>query len=166
MDRSSPHMKSLRGSDRLAALPLIRPDLPRVRSCAAFTLMELMVVILVIAILVGLTIGTLGYVNRKGAESRAQAEVAALSAAIDSYKIEVGSYPAQADLFAELTGQGTVNTNKVYFEPTPSMGTNNRFIDPWGAPYNYNPAGQRNVGFFDLWAVPPKARDERDWIHN
>jgi hypothetical protein len=46
------------------------------------------------------------------------------------------------------------------------MVTNNRIIDPWGAPYNYTTNASRNVGFFDLWTVPPKARDESDWIHN
>ena len=133
---------------------------------SGFTLVELMVVVVVISILVGLTIGGLGYVNRKGAESRAQSEVAALSAAIDNYKLEVGQYPDEGDLFAELTGQGPVNTNKVYFEPTAVMGTNQQFVDPWGAPYNYNPEGERNPGFFDLWSVPPDAESEQDWIHN
>ena len=36
------------------------------------SLIELLVVVAIIAILAGLTLSTLGYVNRKGAESRAR----------------------------------------------------------------------------------------------
>jgi hypothetical protein len=48
------------------------------------------------------------------------------------------------------------------------MVTNNRFVDPYGQPYNYNtnPAEIRNVGFFDLYCVPPDAKSEADRIHN
>ncbi|MFM8887797.1 MAG: type II secretion system protein, partial [Chthoniobacterales bacterium] len=65
-----------------------------IRRADAFTLIELLVVVAIIAILAGLTLATLGNVNRKGAESRARSEVAALAAAIDAYKLEFGSYPA------------------------------------------------------------------------
>jgi hypothetical protein len=97
--------------------------------------------------------------------------VAALSAAVDNYKLDFGSYPAVTNLFRELTGQGPVNTNKVYFEPTPTMVmnknmTNGPFVDPWGARYQYKTNDLRNVGFFDLYTVPPDAVDEKDWIHN
>jgi len=140
------------------------------RRPGAFTLVELLATVAVIAVLAGLILGTLGYVNRKGAEGRAKAEVAALSAAIDSYKLDFGAYPAPSDLFKELTAQqGAVNTGKVYFEPRGSMATdmtNGPFLDPWGTPYNYRTNNLRNVGFFDLWAVPPNVKDESEWIHN
>jgi len=139
------------------------------RAGGAFTLVELLATVAVIAVLAGLVLGTLGYVNRKGAEGRAKAEVAALSAAIDSYKLDFGAYPAATNLFKELTAQGPVNTNKVYFEPRGSMATNmtnGPFLDPWGDPYKYRIENPRNIGFFDLWAVPPNVTNESDWIHN
>ena len=136
------------------------------RSPSAFTLIELLVVIAIIAILAGLTLGTLGYVNKKCAESRARAEVAALSAAIDAYKLEYGTYPAdQASLFNELLGKGTVNTNKLLFETTASMGTNTKFIDPWGDDYVYNTNATYNVGFFDLYSKAGTT-NTNNWIRN
>jgi general secretion pathway protein G len=141
-----------------------------VRRLGAFTLIELLVVVSIVAILAGLVLSTLGYVNRKGAASRAESEVAALSAAIESYKLDLGSYPDPRNLFGELTGEGDLNTNKVYFEPTPGMVNTNTsprtFQDPYGNPYNYSTNASRNVGFFDLWCVPPTATSESDWIHN
>jgi len=137
---------------------------------AAFTLIELLAVVALIGVLAGLTLAGLGYVQQKSAHSRAEAEVAALSAAIEGFKMDYGSYPdSSTSLLAELTGGAgaTVNTNrKVFFEVSPRMVTNNQIMDPWGAPYNYTTNASRNTGFFDLWTVPPKARDESDWIHN
>lgn len=143
------------------------------RRLEAFTMIELLVVIAIIAILAGLTLSTLGYVNKKGAESRARAEVAALSSAIDSFFADFGAYPASNNLFRELTGHSsaTINTNrKVYFEPTPTITTNmtnGPFIDPWGTAYNYNPTNpSRNRGFFDLWTTNNAPRDSTQWIYN
>jgi prepilin-type N-terminal cleavage/methylation domain-containing protein len=133
----------------------------------AFTLIELLIVVAIIAVLAGLTLGTMGFVNRKGAESRARAEVAALAAAIESYKLEFGVYPLDATtLYADLTGSGTLNKSKVFFEPPPGMATNGRFVDPYGQNYNYTTTPTRNIGFFDLWCVPAGATNQGGWIHN
>jgi type II secretory pathway pseudopilin PulG len=63
------------------------------RGEASFTIIELLVVITIIIILAGLILSTAGYVQRKGARSRAEAEIAAMSAACESYKADNGIYP-------------------------------------------------------------------------
>src|SRR5260221_12215916 len=63
------------------------------RGQAAFTIIELLVVIAIIIILAGLILSTVGYVQKKGARSRAEAEIAAMSAALESYKADNGIYP-------------------------------------------------------------------------
>jgi len=142
------------------------------RLLRGFTLIELMVVVAIIAVLAGLTLGTLGYVNRKGAESRARSEVAALAAAIDNYKLEFGSYPPtnRTQFYKELTGQGTNNKTKVFIEPTPGMVTNTAngpFMDPWGGAYSYaTGASINNVGFFDLWTSNNDPKVPANWIRN
>ncbi len=60
---------------------------------AAFTILELLVVISIIIILAGLILGTVGYVQKKAARSRAEAEITAMSAALESYKADNGIYP-------------------------------------------------------------------------
>jgi type II secretory pathway pseudopilin PulG len=59
----------------------------------AFTLIELLVVIAIIIILAGLILTTAGYVQRKGKRARAETEIAAISAALESYKADNGIYP-------------------------------------------------------------------------
>src|SRR6058998_3848797 len=63
------------------------------RAEGAFTLIELLVVIAIIIILAGLILTTSGYVQRKGARARAETEIAAMSAALESYKADNGVYP-------------------------------------------------------------------------
>ena len=63
------------------------------RAAFAFTIIELLIVMAIIIVLAGLIIGTSGYVQKKGARSRAEAEIAAMSAALESYKADNGIYP-------------------------------------------------------------------------
>ena len=60
---------------------------------AGFTLIELLIVIAVIVVLTGLILTTIGYVQKKGARARAETEIAAMSAACESYKADNGIYP-------------------------------------------------------------------------
>jgi general secretion pathway protein G len=135
---------------------------------AAFTLIELLVVITIIGILAGLTIATIGGVQKNSARNKAKTEVEALSQAIENYKIEMGSYPPETPetaLFNELTGSGTLNRTKVYFEPPKSMYTNSRFIDPWGNFYTYEVDSPVNVGMFDIYSTAGQA-DANLYIRN
>lgn len=107
---------------------------------AAFTIMELLVVMTVILILAGLVLATSGYIQKKGGRSRAQAEIAALSTALENYKADNGIYPitsntnaldartnpdpsnynaASLDLYAALTGDtnGDRTTNASDLDP-------------------------------------------------
>jgi general secretion pathway protein G len=62
----------------------------------AFTLIELLIVIAIIAVLAGLVLATAGYVQRKGKRLRAEAEIAAMSAALENYRADNGMYPSDS----------------------------------------------------------------------
>src|SRR5688572_32028395 len=72
-----------------------RPPLQEKRHYA-FTVVELLVVMTIILVLAGLILATSGYVQQKGARSRAQAEIAAMSAALENYRADNGIYPQTA----------------------------------------------------------------------
>jgi type II secretory pathway pseudopilin PulG len=57
---------------------------------------ELLTVMIVIAILAGLILGTAGYIQKKGARARAEAEKAAFSSALENYKADNAVYPRDA----------------------------------------------------------------------
>jgi general secretion pathway protein G len=157
-----------------------------------FTLIELLVVMAIIAILAGLVLQTAGYIQKKGATSRAEAEVAALSAALESYKADMGDYPpgtnansgqnpgtANKFLREALAPDGTNSLNpmnKVYFEFPAGMGnnkadpsaTNQPVLDPFGNGYGYQYKGDPNrsgTNFFDLWSTSGTTNTDA-WIKN
>jgi type II secretory pathway pseudopilin PulG len=85
----------------------------------------------IILILVGLILVTVGYVKKKGATSRAAAEIAALSAALESYKADNGIYPRDTgttDNLAALTDQNYAS--KTPPNPVPTS------YDPSNAAYS------------------------------
>ena len=79
------------------------------RSEASFTIIELLVVIAIIVILAGLILSTAGYVQKKGARSRAEAEIAAMSAALENYKADNGIYPRDATATDALDPAAAIN---------------------------------------------------------
>jgi type II secretory pathway pseudopilin PulG len=84
----------------------------RAKGAFAFTILELLVVIAIIVTLAGLILATTGYVQKKGARSRAEAEIAAMSAALESYKADNGIYPSTANTIS-LTATATIDNNPV-----------------------------------------------------
>jgi len=67
------------------------------RAEGAVTIIELLVVIIIILILAGLVLSISSYVQNKGARARAETEIAAISAALESYKADNGIYPTSAN---------------------------------------------------------------------
>jgi type II secretory pathway pseudopilin PulG len=91
------------------ALPVRQRQLHR---RGAFSIIELVLVMLVMLILAGLVLSISGYVQEKGKRSRAETEIAALSAALESYKADNGIYPrGNADLSSGLPPYDTDKLN-------------------------------------------------------
>ena len=68
-----------------------------------FTVVEILVVMTIILVLAGLVLATSSYVHNKGARSRAEAEIAAMSAALENYKADNGVYPVDVSVDARMS---------------------------------------------------------------
>jgi type II secretory pathway pseudopilin PulG len=157
----------------------------------AFSLIELVLVVGIIIVLAALILSTVGYARKKGARARAETEIAAMSAALESYNADNAAYPAYSGvtgahaLYQGLSGDGndaiggtTASTGtpgssgKSYMTLKPNMLAPNppttRVMDPFGNDYNYRAPGTNNIATFDLWttanANPPT--DQNQWIKN
>ena len=63
------------------------------RAAGAFTLVELLIVIAIVIVLAALIMATAGYVQKKGYRSRTEVEIVAISAALENYRADNGTYP-------------------------------------------------------------------------
>ncbi|PYL46162.1 MAG: hypothetical protein DMF40_13450 [Verrucomicrobia bacterium] len=85
------------------------------RAEGAVTIIEMLVVIMVIFILAALVLAASSYVQNKGARARAESEIAAMSAALESYKADNGIYPRSADTDALAPNSDPVGGNPANF---------------------------------------------------
>ena len=129
----------------------------------AFTLIELLVVIAIIGILAGLLLNTAGYIQKKGAMSRAEAEIAAMAVALENYRADNGDYPMGTNVNGTsapsgnsfLLGSLMPGTGKIYFAFNKSMTSASNIVDPFGENYGYQYPGDVNrsgTNFFDLFS--------------
>ena len=114
----------------------------------AFTLLEIIVVIIVLALLAGLVAPQIfGRVSEaKSATARTQIEL--LSTALDNYRLDNGAYPSTDQglrALREKPTQAPVPAN--WRGPYLRKDVPN---DPWGKPYLYRFPGERNATGFDL----------------
>ena len=145
---------------------------------SGFTLIELLVVIAIIAILAGLVLSTAGGIQKKAARSRAESEIAALSAALESYKADNGDYPAGTNLAGNTNGINLLTnlmpaSGKVYFEANKGITNSSGYLtDPFGTTYGYQyPGDPTNSGtnFFDLYSTAGTSTASNNavkWIKN
>ena len=153
----------------------------------AFTLLEILTVIAIIAVLASLTFGGMSYYGEKMKYSRTEVLIASIERALEDYKSDNGSYPSGniGDLFNALYGDGT----NVYLATlNPELKGKQRnvsesepylIVDAWGKVLRYrhnknnmaNPKqdydlislGPNGVGDFGSTTEWAKADDIKNW---
>ena len=140
-----------------------------------FTLIELLIVITIIAVLASLVLAASSSVQKKGARSRAEAEIAAVAAALESYKADNGDYPINSS--SSSTSSLNLVTNlrppagsgKVYFEFKSKATNSSGWIDPFGYNYGYiytNGSPNNGANNYDLWSTAGTPANSNSWIKN
>jgi len=146
----------------------------KTRPVGAFTLVELLIVIAIIAILASLVLAASSGVQKKGARSRAEGEIAALGAALESFKADNGDYPSNSvsnSSASLVTNLMPTNGGKVYYEFKSKWLNGNNYLDPFGYSYNYiytNGSPNNGTNNYDLWSTAGNSSDTNSshWIKN
>jgi len=119
---------------------------------AAFTLMEMLVVVAIIVALAGI-----GGYFLMGAMSSAEKDIARiqvrgpLTDAVKTYYLRHKQWPQSLQILLQVDQK----TGQPYLEEQSAI------IDPWGKEYQYNPAGTNNGGRRpDIWTNDPTTGEE------
>jgi general secretion pathway protein G len=119
------------------------------RRNAGFTLIEVLVVMVILAILATVVVPRMMDAPDKARITKAQQDIAGLAAAMQMYRVDNGTYPSTDQNLEALIGK------PVGDPPAPNWKTGGYVQrlprDPWDRPYQYLSPGQR--GEFDLYSL-------------
>ena len=121
---------------------------------AAFTLMEMLVVVAILVVLAGVG----GYEYMKHLDetkiSAAKLQSKNIAQAAEAYSVKNGSFPQSLAVLCERDADGT----RPYLDQS-------AIIDPWGHQYNYDMSGPNNQGAKpDVWATSPQGQQIGNWM--
>lgn len=122
------------------------------RKPAAFTLVEIMLVVIIIGVLAAMVIPRFAGRTEQAKIARAASDLAAIALALDLYEFDLGGYPASLEELMAREGHG----------PYLKKGLPR---DPWGRPYQYvrESAHQQD---YDLSSLGPDGQRSDDDIAN
>ncbi len=121
------------------------------RRPAGFTLLELLVVMVIIGLLAAYVAPRYFSQVGKSEVRAAQAQISALTSALNTYRLDVGQYPSDEQGLSALVSRpnGVAKWDGPYLQKrVPS--------DPWGRPYLYRSPGTH--GEFDLYSFGKDGR--------
>lgn len=120
---------------------------------AGFTLIELMVVLLILAMLTTIAAPRITKYLGKAKSQTAAVQVEALTAAVDAFVLDVGRVPSESEGLQSLLEppSGAKSWDGPYIKKAASL------TDPWGRPYRYRSPGR--AGEYDVFTF---ASDDRE----
>lgn len=105
----------------------------RTRNAFAFSLVELMVVLVIIGLLAGVVTLNVRHYLIKGKQNTARMEISTIAKALEEFYSVYGRYPTNEEGLEVLSQK----TDKL---PEPLL--TQKAIDPWSRPYQYNHPGR------------------------
>lgn len=144
------------------ALSVRRPAQAAVR---AFTILEMMIVIAIIAMLVGLAVGN--FEKMFGESKLAVAETfvkSSIKLPLQQYSMHMGDYPNTAEgLQALITAPSNSKADRWR---GPYLSENKIPLDPWKNPYQYRYPGTHNKSSYDVFSFGPDGVENENDIGN
>lgn len=130
-------------------------------SFQAFTLIELMLVVVIIGALVAMVMPRL---TGRGEQARMAAAGADINANIATglklYELDNGNFPSTSEGLGALLAKPTSarNWNGPYLEKKP--------LDPWGRDYEYKSPGEHRKADYDLYSLGKDGIESADDVAN
>ncbi len=120
----------------------------KTRKKSAFTLIEIMVVVVILGILAAAIIPQFMGSTEDAKVSTAQSDIATLENALERFNLKMDRYPTTEEGLKALTIAPSGEEEK--WGPAPYIKVLRP--DPWGNPYQYRIPGTHHESGFDLWS--------------
>ena len=144
-----PINRGFRGSRRMAARS--SASIRTVRGQHnAFTLVELLLVLVILGILAALVLPKFTGRTEQARVTAAQTQISTFGTALDAFEVDTGSYPRGQDGLNQLLVQpgDVTNWRGPYLKSDIPL-------DPWGHPYVYEFPGRINARGYDIVSMGP-----------
>ena len=127
----------------------------------AFTLIELMLVVIIIGALVAMVMPRFTGRAEQAKIAAAKADIQAnIATGLKLYELDNGSFPTSDEGLGALLirSSSAVNWNGPYLEKRP--------LDPWGREYKYKSPGDHRIADYDLYSLGKDGTESADDVKN
>ncbi|MBV9658382.1 MAG: type II secretion system major pseudopilin GspG [Verrucomicrobia bacterium] len=123
---------------------------------AAFTLVEMLLVLVILATLAAIVIPKMAGRSQQAKVTAAQSQISSIELALDAFEVDNGYYPKSGNL-GDLLDQpaGAPNWKGPYLKKGIPL-------DPWGNAYVYEYPGKHHTNGYDLMSPGPDGRAGTD----
>jgi len=128
------------------------------RRTEAFTLIEIMVVVIILGVLAATIIPQFMGTTQDAKVSAAKSQVAELESAIERFYVHMDRYPMPDEGLKVLVDPPANDDNKKWRGPYIKQLRN----DPWGNAYQYSFPGTHHSSSFDIWSRGADGQDGGD----
>lgn len=119
---------------------------------SAFTLIEVMIVVIILAALAAMIVPYLGDVPNQAKIKITTAEISQIGTSLQLYKLEAGSFPKDLGVLKAVPQGVPGRTSPYYFKD---------LNDQWGSPFKYKfPGSHNNTPGYDLYSAGPNKADD------
>jgi general secretion pathway protein G len=154
--RGDPHANRMHAPARRGGLDSglrLFPERRREHRRRAFTLVEMLLVLVILATLAAIVIPRFAGRSEQARITAAQSQIASFQLALDTFEVDNGFYPATSPGLNALVQQP--NNAPDWRGPYLRKGVP---PDPWGNAYVYEYPGRRNPAGYDLMSMGPDGR--------
>ena len=120
----------------------------------AFTLVELLLVLVILGVLAAIVLPKFTGVSERSRETAAKTQLSTFKTALGAFEVDMGCYPKGKGGLLDLIQQprDAQNWHGSYIE------SDSIPKDPWGNDYIYECPGRHNPSFYDVYSAGPDGR--------
>jgi general secretion pathway protein G len=122
------------------------------RRRGAFTLIEIMAVVLIIGLLSTIVGAAIFRQVDKARVTAARAQLSSLEGVLELYRMDTGRFPTTEQGLLALVEAPTVEPVPRSYPPGGYLKDAKLPVDPWGEEYHYEMPGTNNPHAYDLWS--------------